>query len=81
MREQHTASHRGPRTSHASFPAQLLLGLLFMAAGLMLLAKKIGADFVPYVPEILLVYVCAIGGIVGGLYLIIHKIYRPRLYL
>jgi len=72
----------GPRTSgHFHLPAQFFLGLLFLAAGTLLLLKYFGKDFLPILPEPVLVTICALGSAIGGFYLLIHKIWRPRLYL
>ncbi|AJF61889.1 hypothetical protein QT06_C0001G1062 [archaeon GW2011_AR15] len=82
MREPHPQRHySGPRTSHFELPAQFILGFLFLATGALLLLKKLGNDLIPFIPESVLIYICAGGSVLGGIYLIFHKLYRPRLYL
>lgn len=63
------------------FPAQFLLGLIFTGVGGILIASKLGLMDLMGFPELVLVYVSAIGSFLGGIYLIIHKIWRPRIYL
>jgi len=71
----------GARTSHFHLPAQFLLGLIFLAGGALLLLKKIGRNYLPFLPETALIYICAIGSLLGGFHLVITKIWKPRIYL
>jgi hypothetical protein len=47
----------GARSSHFHLPAQMLLGLLFLATGSLLLLKYFGKDYLPFLPEPLLVII------------------------
>ncbi len=70
--------------SHASkfqFPAQLILGIIFSFSGSLFLLKQVGKDYLPFIPDKILVYICAIGSLLGGIHLIISKIWKPRVYL
>lgn len=71
--------HRGASTSHVRLPFQFLLGLLFLAAGGLLIAGY----FYPieYIPKDFLVVICALGSVLGGFYFILARIWRPRIYV
>lgn len=71
----------GARSSHFHMPAQLLMGFIGIAAGSLLLLKKFGMDYIPFLPESLLIYACAAISIFGGIHMVISKIFKPRLYL
>jgi hypothetical protein len=71
----------GMGSSHFHLPSQFLMGLIFLVFGTLLLLKKIGKDFIPFIPEVVFIYICAIGSIIGGFYLIVTQIWRPRIYL
>jgi hypothetical protein len=62
-------------------PGQLLLGILFMVFGALFLLKKIGRDYVPFIPEDVFIYVCAVGSMLGGFYMIIKRLFGHRIYL
>ena len=74
---QRPKSHGG----HFTYPMQMLLGLLFLGAGSLLLLKKFGLDYISFLAEEIFVYICAVGSVLGGLYLIWHKLWRPRIYI
>jgi hypothetical protein len=79
---QRMAPHGGGLgSSHFHLPAQMLLGFLFMAFGGLFLLKKIGNDYLPFIPEEVFIYVTAVGSLLGGFYLIISQIWKPRIYL
>ncbi|MBN2367698.1 hypothetical protein JXC34_01670 [Candidatus Woesearchaeota archaeon] len=71
----------GMHSSHIHLPMQMLLGIIFLVTGSLLLLKKIGQDYIPFLPEEPLVWVVAVGSVLGGFYLILTKLWRPRLYL
>ncbi len=71
----------GMGSSHFHLPGQLIMGLLFLVFGALLLLKKIGKDYVPFIPEEVFLYITAIGSLIGGFYLIVTQIWRPRIYL
>ena len=71
----------GTRTSHVRLPFQFLLGLLFLTAGALLILKYFGRDYLPFLPESVLVVICALGSVLGGFYLILARLWRPRIYL
>lgn len=73
--------HRGARTSHVRLPFQFLLGILFLTAGVLLILKYFGRDYLPFLPESVLVGICALGSVLGGFYLILARIWRPRIYV
>ena len=70
-----------PHNPYFHLPAQIILGIVFFLAGFLLLAKKLGNDYLPFLPEDLLVLVCALGCAISGIYMIIVKFHRPRIYL
>ncbi len=78
---QQIRSHGGLGSTHFHIPAQFFLGVLFLAFGTLLLLKKLGKDFVPFIPEEVFLYICAIGSVVGGFYLIMSKLFRPIIRL
>ena len=79
---KHRTRHGGgSRSSHFHLPGQLILGLLFLASGSLLLLKYFGRDYLAFLPEPILVIICGLGSAIGGFYLIVSKIYKPRLYL
>jgi len=65
---------------HFYLPFQFLLGLVFTLTGILLLFKDVRTNYVPFIPESLLYYISAIGSLVGGFYLLITKVWRPRVY-
>lgn len=71
----------GPHTSHFSLPGQFLLGVLFLTIGSLLLLKKLGKNYLPFIPQEAMIYIAALGSIIGGFYLIVTQIWRPRIYL
>ena len=71
----------GASTSHVRLPFQFLLGIIFLAAGALLILKYFGKDYLPFMPEPLLVVICALGSVLGGFYLILVRIWRPRIYI
>ena len=71
----------GAKSSHFHLPMQFFLGLLFLAAGALFFLKKIGRDYIPFIPENILIYICAAGSLLGGVHLIISKIWKPRVYI
>jgi len=73
--------HRQTSGSHAGIPLQLPLGILFTVGGALLLLKKAGRDYLPFIPEEVIIYIVAIGSLIGGLYLIWKRLWRPRIYL
>jgi len=79
MTREHTKHSRQPGGFH--FPAQFFLGVLFTFVGGLILANKLGLVDLMGFPESILLYVSALGSFLGGIYLIIHKIWRPRIYL
>lgn len=78
---QRLPQHSPFQASIFHFPSQMLLGCLFIVFGVLLLLKKIGKDYLPFLPEDILVYGCIAGTIIGGLHMIWAKIWRPRIYL
>jgi len=70
-----------PRSLHFHIPAQLLLGLFFLLSGTVLLLKELGRDYAPFIPQRMLLIVVTVGSIIGGFYLIVMKIWRPRIYI
>jgi hypothetical protein len=66
---------------HFRLPQQFLLGLLFLAFGILLILKLIGKDYVPFIPKEVFVWICAVGSVVGGFYLIVTQLIRPRIYV
>ena len=80
-RPRSTHGGGGATTSHFHLPAQFLLGLIFLASGALLLLKKIGRDYLPFLPETVLIYICAIGSVLGGIHMVISKIWKPRMYI
>ncbi len=73
--------HRGATTSHVRLPFQFLLGILFLTAGALLILKYFGKDYLPFMPEPVLVSICALGSVLGGFYLVLTMIWRPRIYV
>lgn len=78
--QQQPAKTHKKHKHHFHIPFQLLLGLLFFSTGLLLLLKTFNVYSLP-IPEEVYFYVTAFGSTIGGLYLIITKIYKPRIYL
>jgi Cu/Ag efflux pump CusA len=66
---------------HVELPFQFLLGLIFMSVGSLLILKKIGRNYVPFIPEEILIWICAVGAAVGGFYLLLTKLWRHRIWL
>jgi drug/metabolite transporter (DMT)-like permease len=67
--------------SHFELPGQLLLGLLFLACGVLLILKKyFNKDYLPMIPEQIVITVCIVGSTLGGLYLVISKLWKPSFY-
>lgn len=73
--------HHGARTSHVRLPFQFLLGILFLTAGALLILKYFGKDYLPFMPESVLVSICALGSVLGGFYLVLARLWRPRIYV
>lgn len=69
----------GPHTSHFSIPGQFFLGFVFMGFGALLFLKMIGKDYLPIIPKEILIYIAAAGSVIGGFYLVVTHIWRPRL--
>ncbi|MFH2020037.1 MAG: hypothetical protein ABIJ34_01370 [archaeon] len=65
---------------HVEIPGQFLLGLVFMSVGTLLTLKLLGKNYVPFIPQEYLVWICAVGAAVGGFYLILAKIWRPPIW-
>jgi hypothetical protein len=74
-------SSSGIGSSHFHLPGQFFLGILFMTFGALLLLKKIGKDFIPFIPQEVFLYICAFGSLIGGFYLVVTKIFRPIIRL
>ncbi len=81
MAEKIKHRSHGSGSSHFHLPMQFILGLLFLATGILFFLKQIGQNFLPFLPEQIFTYIMAIGSVLGGFYLIVHKIWRPRIYL
>ncbi|MEM2131370.1 MAG: hypothetical protein QXR96_02520 [Candidatus Woesearchaeota archaeon] len=64
---------------HFSIPLQILQGLIYLSAGVLLFLKNTGKDLIPFIPESVLIFICIIGSIIGGFYLIGAKLFRPRI--
>jgi hypothetical protein len=77
----HPVRSHGSNTMHVHLPAQGLMGVLFLGFGLLLILKKFGQDYLPFIPEEVIIWICAIGSLIGGFYLILTKIFRPRIYI
>jgi hypothetical protein len=78
------ATHIRPSSNtggHFHLPQQFLLGLFFLAFGVLFILKLIGKDYVPFIPKEVFVWICAVGSIIGGFYLIVTQIWRPRIYV
>ena len=78
---EHTRTKQKHGSHGFHLPSQFFLGLIFFLTGGLLLLKKIGLNYLPYIPESVLVYICALGSFLGGMYLVVHKIWRPRIYV
>ncbi|MBN2422791.1 hypothetical protein JXB41_06180 [Candidatus Woesearchaeota archaeon] len=76
-------SSRHPRRiSHSGgLPIKLILGILFSISGLLLFIQLIGKSIGFNVPSIILEYICAVGSVLGGLYMLWRTIWRPRIYV
>ena len=72
--------HRSIKSSHFHLPFQLVLGIVFFLSGGILLAKALGFDFAPFIPESIVLYICALGSFLGGFYLIVTKLFAPRVH-
>ena len=60
---------------------QVVLGIFFFASGLLMVMKYAGRDLAPFIPEAVLLRVVAAGSLVGGFYLIVSKLFKPRFYV
>ncbi len=62
-------------------PGEMFLSILFIASGTLFILSKLGIFALPYVPDTILAYITAVGSIIGGIKIILHKLWRPRIYL
>lgn len=69
----------GPTTLHFHLPFQFLLGVIGMAAGALYLFKVYGTDYAPFLSDSILASVCAVISVLGGLHMVITKIFKPRM--
>jgi len=74
-------SHPKSHSNHFHLPGQLLLGLFFFIIGGAILASKMNLIVMPIVPINVLNTITAIGSFVGGFYLVVTKLHKPRIYL
>jgi len=79
MKETKRERHRSS-SSHFHLPSQILLGILFLGAGVFFFLRKTNT-MLQFIPEDFLASFLAIASIVGGAYLIIIKFHRPRIYV
>ncbi len=66
---------------HFHLPQQFLMGLFSLAFGVLFILKLIGKDYVPFIPKEVFTWVCAVGSVVGGFYLLMTQLVRPRIYV
>ena len=66
---------------HFHLPFQFIMGVIFLGCGALLVLRAINMVYLAEVPDTILSIVCAVGSFIGGLYMIITKLHRPRLYL
>ena len=77
----HPAAGRSHFGGHFTLPSQFLLGLVFFFVGGLLISRKMGFEYLMFIPEQLLVFVCAVGSFLGGFYLVVVRVWRPRIIL
>ncbi|MCM2325944.1 MAG: hypothetical protein NDI94_05765 [Candidatus Woesearchaeota archaeon] len=70
----------GVHRSHIHLPGQFFLGIFFLLAGGLYVMKLFGKTYFP-LPDVLLNNVCGFGSLIGGFYLLITVIWKPRVYL
>lgn len=66
---------------HLTIPFQLLQGIIYFLSALLLILKKMEKDLIPFIPENVLSYICIIGSLVGGFYLIANRFHRAKILL
>jgi hypothetical protein len=79
------AAHIRPSSNiggHFHLPQQFLLGLFFLAFGILFILNLIGKNYLPFkIPQEVFGWICAVGSIIGGFYLIVTQLWRPRIYV
>ncbi len=70
----------GMHSSHFHLPGQFFLGIFFLLAGGLYVMKLFGKTYFP-LPGTLLADICGFGSLIGGFYLIVSFLWKPRLYL
>ncbi|MEM3374739.1 MAG: hypothetical protein QXE31_06020 [Candidatus Woesearchaeota archaeon] len=66
---------------HFTLPFQLIQGVIYFLSALLLIFKKIGKNYVPFIPENILIYICIIGALIGGFYMILSRFHRAKIIL
>ncbi len=75
-------THHVRKREESHGPPKLLVGLLFVASGVLLSVQLVGKDIMGIkIPSPILEVLCAAGSIIGGLYIMWRAVYRERIYV
>ena len=77
----HMLNHHHLKTSSFGIPLQFILGVLSFLAGTFLILDKMGMYYQNYVQQELLIYICSVSSVIGGLHMVLSKLSTPRIYV